>query len=318
MTYGLTSTGFLRKRLADIESELQAAYRSAFGDAVKVTGDSVMGQLIGIQAERLAELWELGDAVYGSAFPDTASAANLDNVVAVTGHARLGATYSTVTVTCSASGGSPVTLPIGRQIRVTATGATFETLTEVIIPAGGSVDVACQATVTGDVEAPLGALTEIVTPVSGWTGATNAADAIVGRAQETDADLRIRRRGALVIAQAGGIEAIENRLLGISGVEFAGVTENRTDSTDGDGRPPHSFEATVVGGATTDIGQMIWDTKPAGIATFGGVTVAITDSFGNAQNVFFSRPTPVSIYCSLAIATSSAFVASMTDRKSVV
>lgn len=309
MTFGLTSTGFLKKRLADLTSELEADFQTAFGAAVKITGDSVMGQLIGIFAERLAEVWELGEAVYGAAYPDSADGVPLDHAVAITGHSRLGATYSTVTVTCGTNGVSPVTLPVGRQIRVTATGATFETTEEVEIPAGGTVDVECRATVTGALAAPAGTLTEIVTPVSGWDTATNAADAEVGRDQETDADLRIRRRTTLQIAQAGGVAAIEARLLELSGVEFAGVAENRTDTTDGNGRPPHSIEAVVLGGVTVDVAETIYAAKPAGIATYGSSLATVVDSFGNDVVVYFSRPSSVSIYCSLDMATNSAFPA---------
>jgi len=59
MPFGLTSSGFIIKRLVDIKSELESLYRSVFGAGIKTTDDTVFGKLIGIQSEREAVLWEL-------------------------------------------------------------------------------------------------------------------------------------------------------------------------------------------------------------------------------------------------------------------
>jgi uncharacterized phage protein gp47/JayE len=308
VTYGLTSTGFVRKLQSEILTELQDAYKVAFGDDVKLDGQSVFGQLIGIQAEREGLLWEMAEAVYGAAYPDSAAGIPLDNAVALTGHARLPATYSTITATVATTGAAPVTLPIGRQARVTATGATFETIEAAVIPAGGSVSVRMRATVTGATDAPAGTLTAIVTPVAGWTSITNAAGPdILGRDVETDAELRLRRRRSLLIAQAGGIEAIQARLYDVAGVVFAGVVENRTDATDSDGRPPHSIEAIVIGGTDAAVAAQLWESKPAGIATHGSVLATVTDSFGNPQGLNFSRGAVLTIHYGVSLISTSAF-----------
>ena len=306
MSYGLTAEGFVRKRLDVIQAELNTAFVAAFGADVVVDGESVFGELIGILSEREALVWELGESVCGSAYPDSAEGVHLDNAVAITGHARLGALYSTVTLTCSASGGSPVTLPIGRQVKNATTGAIFETTEAAVIPAGGSVDVAARAVNTGAVAGPAGTLETIVTPVTGWTSVTNAEDAVAGRSPETDAALRIRRRQNLVIAKAGGIGAVEAQLRLLPGVVFAGVTENRTHNTVG-GLPPHSIKAVVRGGDDQDIADTLWATKADGIETSGTTPGTVTDSFGNLQTLYWSRPTPVSIYMSLDMVTSSVY-----------
>jgi hypothetical protein len=64
----------------------------------------------------------------------------------------------------------------------------------------------------------------------------------------------------------------------------------------------------VQGGDDQDIGDEIWETKPAGIQTWGGgvgsaqnVTVDVTDSNGDIQKIYFSRPVavPVSVKVTL-------------------
>ena len=67
------------------------------------------------------------------------------------------------------------------------------------------------------------------------------------------------------------------------------------------GRPPKSFEAIVEGGSDQDVANEIWLTKPAGIQTYGNTSFSITDSQGNPQLIFFSRPQEVFIWVSVAL-----------------
>lgn len=124
-----------------------------------------------------------------------------------------------------------------------------------------------------------------------------AGDAVVGRDEEEDEDFRLRRVQLLRSSGASTVEAIRAGLLDpviTPGVEQAFVFENDTDVTDGDGRPPHSFEAVVFGGTDQDIAQTLFDLKPIGIQTFkvagpNGVTVVIVDSQGTNHTINFSR-----------------------------
>ncbi|PWU06782.1 MAG: hypothetical protein C5B43_01330 [Verrucomicrobia bacterium] len=67
------------------------------------------------------------------------------------------------------------------------------------------------------------------------------------------------------------------------------------------GRPPKSFECVVEGGTNLAIANQIWLTKPAGIETYGTVEQDITDSQGNTQAIFFSRPTPIYIWVNVVL-----------------
>lgn len=88
MAFGVTSTGFNRKRLDDVKTEIEDAQRTAFGDNVNLLPESVLGQLNGIFAEREALLWELAEAVFNSQYPQTAQDVPLDNVASITGTIR--------------------------------------------------------------------------------------------------------------------------------------------------------------------------------------------------------------------------------------
>lgn len=148
----------------------------------------------------------------------------------------------------------------------------------------------------GAVIAVSGTLTEIRQPVSGLTAVNNLLDAVLGRAPETDIELRERRRDSLQVVGAATVDAIRSRILQqVEGVTSVSVFENNTDDFDppGDplGRPPHSVHCVVVGGDDAAVAEKIWQVKAAGIATYGDTLVEVEDSMGMKHNIRFDRPT---------------------------
>jgi uncharacterized phage protein gp47/JayE len=152
----------------------------------------------------------------------------------------------------------------------------------------------------GPVVALAGTLTEIGSPVSGWDEVTNLLDAEQGEDEESDADARARRIAALSGLGNATIEAIRGALLAVTAVETVKVFENDTDGTVSS-RPPHSFEALVVGGADQDIWDAIFANKAAGIATHGSESGSVTDTQGISHTINFSRPTIVEIYLDVTL-----------------
>lgn len=240
----------------------------------------------------------------------------------------------------------------------------------------------------GPVVAPVGSLTMIMSPVSGWSSLTNFEQGAIGRLQETDEELRLRFKRSLSSQGAATVEAIrsrvlqevpsvtsvlvfenvtltqspmtisfnedfivgnttevkvENSILGsvsfttnhlqmmqdirdllltadeISLVNIVGVNNrdfyiefesgeevdiilttiggaSQPISTRSGGRPPKSFEAIVEGGTDGDVAKKIWELKPAGIQSFGNVTVPVLDSQGQTQSISFTRASPVYIW----------------------
>lgn len=165
------------------------------------------------------------------------------------------------------------------------------TLTEAVVIGASPTEGVFQAVESGPIQAVAGTVTEIFTPVSGWDTVTNADNGTVGRGEETDAEARARRESSLAIIGAGPVEAIRARVLNdVANVVSCSVFENRDDITDAYGRPPHSMEVVVSGGLDADIAEKIWETKPAGIAMYGTDSADITDSNGDLQTIYFSRP----------------------------
>ena len=298
-TFGVTAAGFVPMRLADVQAALTALFQSAFGPSVDLDARTPLGQILGILAEQLANGWEIDEQVYGMYSPDTALGAVLDNLCSITNITRLPATYSQGFITITGSNGTVI--PGTFQVSVSGNPTAIFQVTSGGIISGTTITLPVIATATGPLAAPDGSLTVIVTPVSGVTAVTNAADATVGTNTETDAALRIRRLISLSRAGTATLNGIYNALMNVSEVVQASVVENATDSVDGAGRPPHSFEAIVMGGADDDVAAAILAAKGAGIATFGTSSADVQDSQGVNHTVNFSRPTPVNIYLKITV-----------------
>jgi uncharacterized phage protein gp47/JayE len=172
MSYGVLPTGFAKKLLLDIKADIEQAERDSLGSSLNLLATSVLGQLNGIMSERLAELWDVGEAIYRSLYPDSASGDALDNVAAITGALRLEATKSTVTLRLFLDDG--VTVTVGSVASVGATGARFATLATVTNSLGyqATFTVAAESEDFGPVVGLSGTIDTIQTPVSGWSAAT--------------------------------------------------------------------------------------------------------------------------------------------------
>lgn len=159
--------------------------------------------------------------------------------------------------------------------------------------------VTAEAEFEGVVKAPANTLNALLVPIIGISSVNNLTAAVEGRLEETDEELRIRRFDSVGIIGASTESAIIANVKNLEAVTAAFVIANRTFATDGDGRPPKSFEVVVEGGDELTIGETIWRYHPAGIETYGDITRTITDDDELTQTVLFSRP--VNIYIKMEI-----------------
>lgn len=285
----LDASGLSIPRLADIRDATRADIVASpdLGPSAQTGPDTVIGQLIDIIAQQLAEAYGTLQAAYDALRPDAAEGDALDQICAYAGVIRLAAQHSRVTITAS---GTPATvIPSGSIVRIPG-GARWVTTAEGTIGGGGTVDIPARSEVTGPVEAAAGTITGIVTTISGWASVTNGDDAVLGREVETDAQLRVRRELSLQRASASTDQALRARLLEIPDVQAAVVLSNRTDAVDANSIPPHSFRPIVWPDLPNDpaIAEAIWEQTPMGIASNGLYALTVTDSQGISQTVRYS------------------------------
>jgi uncharacterized phage protein gp47/JayE len=300
--FGLTTSGFILKTLADIAAETAQDFQAEYGSEIDLSPEEPLGQLKGIFDERFSLLWELADQVHSNiSAVNEAEGVNLDKLVDLNGITRIPSTPSRVTVTIA---GTPlVSIPNTFEVSVAGNPtARFRIGAATQIGAGGTVDAEFFSIDNGPIAAPMNSLTVIETPITGVDTTDNGAAAILGRETETDAELKIRREEFLQGAQGATDIGIATALLeDVSGVTSAVVRSNRTNLIDPEGRPPKSFEALVQGGANIDIANKILEVQPAGIESFGNITESVTDIFGFPQTIMFSRPTSISMIAQIDI-----------------
>lgn len=177
-----------------------------------------------------------------------------------------------------------------------------------------AVDVAATCTVTGPTVAVSGDITEIVTPVGGWSSVINLSDATVGANVESDASLRERREEELAQPGSAPVDALRNAILDVDDVTYCHVFVNDTDATVGD-LPPHSVEVAVIGGANQDLWNALLANVAAGIQTYGTTAGTATDSQGTVHDVAFTRITEVPIYIDYTIDVDASLYTGATDFK---
>lgn len=202
--FGALSTGFVPETVQDIINDETADVLATIANDLDCSPVAPLGQVIGITAEKMAELWELAQVAYNATNRGAAEGALLDNIGALTGTPRLPATYSSAWCTCAfstpgtyapgslqgfivglsaqyATNASAVVVPAtnplnGNPVSATnpyVTGSAYATATLFIAPVvGPNFGAALSAAETAlDTNPQLGAFTGQV-PVTGWLGPT--------------------------------------------------------------------------------------------------------------------------------------------------
>lgn len=190
------------------------------------------------------------------------------------------------------------------EVLITSTTATTEkdlTVSSNISISKVTSLIPMQAKEFGPIPAPLNQLTDIKTFITGIDSATNEAVEVPGTLIEIDSQLRLRRETELSKTGSTSLEAIADRIDLVDNVISTVVLENFTDSVDGNGLSPHSFQAIVQGGLDADIAQAIFDSKPVGIDMNGAESIAVLDRFGFSRNILFDRPTNVPIFIEVTL-----------------
>jgi hypothetical protein len=147
-------------------------------------------------------------------------------------------------------------------------------------------------------------ITQIVTPVAGWSAISSSSALTGGRFREDDADLRTRiAQSSNVVASVDG--AIRTALLAITSVESALVISNRALTADGIGTPGKSVRIVIAPNLSTqadveaEIANALFSRQPAGIQTIGiganSRTATVIDQQGFVQTVQWEYPTLVPV-----------------------
>lgn len=305
---GLDATGFEPKRLQEIREEIETQLVAELGVSLSFGGDTVLGQLVGVLAQQIALVWEGEGALYRALDPEQAVGESLRIIARLRGVVPQGAERAFGTISITATAGTII--PAGSRARNPTTGVAVETVGSTTVGSGGTAVIAVQTVEPGAAVSAVNGITQIVTPVAGWSAITASSVLSGGRDAEDDVTLYNRLTATRNVTSA--VEgAIRARLLAVEGVEAAIVLSNRTMTTDANGTPPKALRCILSPNLTGNplveaaIAQAIFSTMPAGIEPAGIGSTArlaqVVDAQGFLQDVRWEYVQGVPIIIEAAI-----------------
>lgn len=289
---GVTEQGFTVKSAAEITADLDAKFVGTFGSQFDTSAESPDGQLIGIVAKLLEDVWQQAEGAYNAYSPSNAYGVGLDKVAEINGITRITNLPTSVAITLSGTAGTVV--PAGYIVK-TVDGLEFATVAVAVLPA----IVTAKCTTQGAIKILANEVHVLTTAIAGLTGATNLEPGITGIVREEDPAFRARRENSTISRGTSSIDAIYEGVKSLN-LPYIAIIENTTSATV-NGVPANSFLVVVEGGTPAEVSQVIYDNKPQGITSYGSIVTVVNDSKGYPHNIGISRPTPIDISVTTSI-----------------
>ncbi len=305
----LDAQGLQVKTLQELRTDLDTGFRQIYGDTINLDQNSPDGQLIGIIAQIGIDVREKLAQIYNSFNPDRAIGRQLDERVVINNVARAGGTYTILDITLTVD--RTVSLqgldgnfadPAGVGYTVQDDAGTQFILVDSVTLNAGTYSLPFRAQRIGLVETVVGTITNPVTIVVGVTGINNSsAPTSLGRNEETDTQLRMRRQRSPANASQGYLDGLLGAVLTLEGVTDAVLYENFGQVVDARGIPPRCIWLVVEGGANTDIAKALYSKKSYGCDMKGEVEVAVERPAGDGFLAKFDRPSAQDLYVRFSI-----------------
>lgn len=146
--YGLSREGFKRKRLPEIQADLASRFSDALGVPVETGANSVLGQLFGVVAYEISDLWQLAENTYHSMYPSTAQGVSLSNAAGISGITAITAEHTTLTATCTGTSGTFI--PYDSRIQSSSDSSVVFAVAEENAYIDASAANTAQVSMTGD------------------------------------------------------------------------------------------------------------------------------------------------------------------------
>lgn len=305
----IDSAGYHYADFPSFLSYFTTGLQEIYGADIYLGSDSQDGQFTGILAQAGFDVATRGAAIFNSFAPPIAQGVGLARLVKLNGLTKRLATNSTVDLVIVGTAGTTLT----DSIAVDALQQQWLIPSPTTIPGGGTITVTATAKDEGAVAAQPNTITGIFTPTQGWQTVNNPSAATLGAPVESDAQLRVRQTQSVALPSQTVFEGTVAAVQNVAGVVTAKGYENATNSTDGNGLPPHSIALVVVGGDSTDIAEAIQIKKTPGTQTDGTTTIVVDDSMGMPIPISFYEATPATIGVRVTITPLAGYSSSYAD-----
>lgn len=277
----------------ELLQDLETAFRAIYGEDVLLDSSTPDGQWLNIFVQKGVDVRGLLMQLYNSFNPDNAQGSVLDQRCALNNVFRKAGTFTTVDVTIVTDRELTLQGVDDQYNNPEATGFTIQdnegnrfVLINTTNLSIGSNECRFRSEQLGQVIIAPHTLTVPVTIILGVISVDNDTSGSLGEDEESDANLKIRRRQSVSIGSFGYLNGLQGALLQLDGVNDAKVYENYTSVTDANGTPGHCIWVVMDGGATDEIAHTIYSKKCPGTNMRGNITYDITTP---AQTTFTAK-----------------------------
>ena len=269
----LTETGIVIESFDAILSKLEQGFRAIYGQNINLNADTPDGQMIGLLAQMRMDFEELAQTVYNQLDPDAATGAWLEQRVAYAGLMRRAASYSylrSVILT-----GEPYTQLYAGVMVSDPNKTRWVLVSDVQLDSNGSARADFRSEQLGSYNLGKNTPLTIETITLGLQRATTFENAEVGEDEETDQQLRERFWVSRTKNATNSAEAIAAKIRALPDVKQVRILENNGAQRDKLGIEPHSLNVIVEGGENSQIAEVIYQNKGAGVGLQGAIAVTL-------------------------------------------
>ena len=295
MNPAFTPSGLKIRTFDEIYQELVTRFKAVYGNDINVDYNTPDGQRLSLLAQIVLDMETFCLNLYNQMDADFASADWLNKLIKYAGIYRRPPSRSQVDVVVETD--RDLILPAGYTLR-----DTLDQLWVIDAPVSvstGDTTVTFSSKLFGDYSTAPNTVTAFDTIVIGVLTVTNPSASIIGRDEESDEDLRIRRSNSLENPAFSTVGSLASKLLNLPSVIDVMVYENDTETTDVDrDMTPKSIWAIVEGGNVNEITETIIKQKTGGCFLKGDVTNDYNElivrpdgsTFNIIHEVRFDRP----------------------------
>lgn len=315
----ITKVGYIPQSSQSVLTSVQTAYTNTFGDGFILSPSSINGQMIQFNTTAAIEVEDAKTIIYGSLYnPNLAYGIWLGSICKFNNINRKPATPSTVALIVTGLAGTFIS---ANSKVVSTQGDIFYNKEVILIGSSGQATATFYSEKEGKIPCNAGTINQIITTIAGWDTVNNPTDGVVGTLEESDQNLRNRRKYSLAINSAGSVNSIVAALNENVNILNFGVQENSLDIAQliqGVTIQPHCIYVSIYANYTNEIKNQIADIlfSKRYCTMQGNTSWTINDS--KYSYVTFTAKwqtaTPTPIRVDLSIQNSSLYPADIVDQ----
>jgi hypothetical protein len=301
----ITDTGSILPDTSTVLTEVQNAWKAAYGSDLVVTSDTPQGVMIAMETEARITFLQNNADLANQFNPNYSGGIYVDAICALTGIERTKQTYSSVDIDMTGESGSLVPTSVTVE---DDNGFLWSPVTATILTTG-TVTTEFKCKTPGAIAAPAGSITQIMNGVPGLETVNNPDDAILGATTQGDMPLKLYRKDTIAANGSQTGPAVTSGLYLTANVRSVKYRENFYNTVrvvDGVTMQPKTIYVCVDGGTDDDIAATLTDKKGAGCGYSNGtgtpVSVEYTAEYsGQVFEILFDRPIEIPILIKVTV-----------------